>query len=303
MYKKGWILPQMKKRAFIYIIIAGIMWGTSGIFVKLLSPFGLDTLQITSLRGLVSALVMCAYALIFDRSAFRITLPELALLLGSGVALYLTGACYFTSMQMTSIATAVVLMYTAPVLVMIYSVAFLGEQLTKLKIVSVVSMLVGCALVSGVIGGLKFDLVGIIIGLLSGISYAAYNVLTKIQMRRKMSPRTAVVYNFIFMSIIAVAVSRPGVTLSVIAESPLGVIPLALGIGVLTFVLPYFLYTLAMRELPAGTTTALGIVEPMAATLFGFILFDEKLDIFSGGGIILILLAVFLLSRTENDSK
>ena len=82
----------MKKRAFIYIIIAGIMWGTSGIFVKLLSPYGLDTLQITSLRGLVSAIVMCAYALIFDRSAFRITLSELALLLGSGVVLYLTGA-------------------------------------------------------------------------------------------------------------------------------------------------------------------------------------------------------------------
>ena len=293
----------MKKRAFIYIIIAGIMWGTSGIFVKLLTPYGLDTLQITSLRGLTSALVMCAYALIFDRSAFRITLSELALLLGSGVVLYLTGACYFTSMQMTSIATAVVLMYTAPVLVMIYSVAFLGERLTKLKLVSVASMLVGCALVSGVIGGLKFDLVGILVGLLSGISYAAYNVLTKIQMRRNMSPRTAVVYNFIFMSILAVAVSRPGVTVSVIAETPLEVIPLALGIGVLTFVLPYFLYTLAMRELPAGTTTALGIVEPMAATLFGFILFDEKLDIFSGGGIILILLAVFLLSRTENDSK
>ena len=292
----------MKKRAFIYIIIAGVLWGTSGIFVKLLSPYGLDTLQITSLRGLVSALVMCGYALIFDRSAFRITLSELALLLGSGVALYLTGACYFTSMQMTSIATAVVLMYTAPVLVMIFSVAFLGERLTRLKTASVACMLVGCALVSGIIGGLKFDLGGIAFGALSGISYAAYNVLTKIQMRRSVSPRTAVVYNFIFMSTIAVAVSRPGKTVAIASETPLEVIPLAIGIGVLTFVLPYFLYTLAMRELPAGTTAALGIVEPMAATLFGFILFDEALDLFSGVGIVLILLAVFLLSRTEGDA-
>ena len=292
----------MKKRAFIYIIIAGIMWGTSGIFVKLLSPYGLDTLQITSLRGLVSALAMCVFVLVADRSKFKITLPELALLLGSGVSLYLTGACYFTSMQMTSISTAVVLMYTAPVLVMIYSVAFLGERLTKLKLVSVACMLVGCAFVAGVIGGLKFDLVGIIFGAASGLAYAAYNVLTKIQMSRGVSPRTAVIYNFLFMSTIAVAVSRPWETAAVVASEPLEVIPLAIALGIVTFVLPYFLYTVAMRELPAGTTTALGIVEPMAATLFGFLLFDEKLDTFSGVGIALILFAVFLLSRTENDS-
>ena len=121
-------------------------------------------------------------------------------------------------------------------------------------------------------------------------------------MSRGVSPRTAVIYNFLFMSTIAVAVSRPWETAAVVASEPLEVIPLAIALGIVTFVLPYFLYTVAMRELPAGTTTALGIVEPMAATLFGFLLFDEKLDAFSGVGIALILFAVFLLSRTENDS-
>lgn len=293
----------MKKRAFIYIIIAGLLWGTSGIFVKYLTPYGLGPLQILSLRGLTASVVMCIYALIANRGLFRLSRVELAFLLGSGVALFATAGSYFTSMQMTSISTAVVLMYMAPMLVMIYSVLFLGERLTRLKTVSVVCMLIGCALVSGVIGGLKFDPLGIAIGALSGVSYAAYNVLTKIQMRRGISPLTAILYNFIFMTVISIAVSRPVETLGCIAAEPLEVIPISIALGVVTFVIPYFLYTVALRELPAGTTSALAIIEPMSATLFGALFFGEHPDIFSGIGIVLILLAVFLLSRAENGKK
>ena len=62
---------------------------------------------------------------------------------------------------------------------------------------------------------------------------------------------------------------------------------------------PYVLYTLAMRTLPAGTASALAIVEPMSATVFGFMI-GETLTVFSGIGIVLILLAVFLLGRAES---
>ena len=43
----------MKTKAFIYVIIAGIAWGTSGIFVNFLAPYGYTSLQMTALRGAV----------------------------------------------------------------------------------------------------------------------------------------------------------------------------------------------------------------------------------------------------------
>jgi drug/metabolite transporter (DMT)-like permease len=78
-------------------------------------------------------------------------------------------------------------------------------------------------------------------------------------------------------------------------------VPFIIGLGVITHVIPYLLYSNAMSYLPAGTTTAMGIIEPMSATLFSVIVYKEVLDVWAIIGIILILLAVFLLSRTENE--
>ena len=73
--------------------------------------------------------------------------------------------------------------------------------------------------------------------------------------------------------------------------------------GIVTCFLPYFLYNLAMKDLPAGTASALGIVEPMAATVFSIVIFKEEVSVFSVIGIILILTAVFLLGKAEDGGK
>ena len=185
------------------------------------------------------------------------------------------------------------------ILVMIFSVAFLGEKLTKIKAVSVVSMLVGCCLVSGIVGGLKFHIGGILLGLLSGICYSAYNILTKIAMQKKCHAMTTTVYNSLFMAIIALCVCEPAKIVTNAAQKPLFLVPMMIALGVVTFVLPYFLYTLALKELPAGTASALSIVEPMSATVFGVVLFRESMSVASVIGVALILAAVFLLSREE----
>lgn len=289
----------MKKRAFLYIILTGILWGTSGIFVHALAPFGFSALQMTAMRSSVAAVCMAAYSLLRDKTLFQVSLKELLLFAASGLGMFGTASCYYASMQMTSVSTAVVLMYTAPVIVMVYSVAFLGEKLTKLKVVSVACMVAGCGLVSGIIGGLKFNAWGIAIGFLSGISYSAYNIFTKIQMRRRSSPVSATLYCFIFAAVLALFTANPSEMVTLTMRNPLEIVLLILGIGVFTCVLPYVLYTLALKELPVGTAAALGIVEPMAATIFSVVLFREPLGLASACGIILILGAVFLLSRSN----
>lgn len=290
----------MKTKAFIYIIVASILWGTSGIFVHYLAPYGFTSLQMTAARGTISAVCMLTFALIRDRGLFKIKPRDLIYYAIIGVTLFLTAALYYTSMQMTSVSTAVVLMYMMPAYVMIFSVLFMGERFSALKIVSVVSMLVGCCLVSGVIGGIKFDILGIIIGFISGLTYAANNISTKLAMKRGCNPVTTTMYSFSFMAMIALCAADPPQMVTTAAKQPSVTVPLLIGIGVVTFVLPYLLFTLAMRELPAGTASALSIIEPMAATIFSVVLFDEKLGVATAIGIVLILGAVFLLGKTEN---
>lgn len=291
----------MKTRSFIYVVIAGMLWGTSGIFVKLLAPYGLTSLQMTATRAIIALISLFVYILIFDRKLFSFKIKELLLYAAAGVSLFFTASCYYSSMQMTSIATAVVLMYMSPIFVMIISVLFLGEKFTRLKLISVGLMVVGCALVSGIVGGFKFNIIGILLGFASCAAYTAYNVLTKIEMRCGCKAVSATFYTFLFMSIAALISSKPIGIVNAAVSSPWPVIPLLILLGICTSVMPYFLYTLSLRLLPVGVASALSIVEPMSATLFGLVLFDEKIGWVSGIGIALIMIAVVLLSRSPEE--
>ena len=180
---------------------------------------------------------------------------------------------------MTSISTAVILMYSAPVFVLIYSIIFFKEKITPKKLIAVIFILVGCGLVSGIIGDIKFDLLGIIVGLLSGISYALYNIFTKIEMHNNSNPLTVSFYNFAVMSLAALIICDAPKLITLFSKNPVFTFPMAIGLGICTCVLPYFLYTLGIKSLPAGVASALGIVEPMSATIFSVLLFGEKLTV------------------------
>ena len=112
----------MKKSGLLYIVLACVLWGTSGIFVHYLAPYGVTSLQMTFIRAIVAFICMGVYVLITDRRVIKINMREIFLFMGSGLSFFLTATCYCHSMQLTSISTAVVLMYTAPIFVMIYSV-------------------------------------------------------------------------------------------------------------------------------------------------------------------------------------
>ncbi len=287
----------MKKRAYIFIILSGFLFATSGIFVRLLSPFGFSSMQMTAMRGGVSALMLTAYAALFDRKLFKTKPRELGLFLLSGVAMFLCAYFYYASLNHTTIATAVILMYTSPIYVIIFSVMFLKEKITVLKLLAIISMLVGVALVSGIAEGLDFDFFGVLFGLLSGVTYGIYNILTKLQMKRKNSPMTATLYCFIFMGILSTSFANVSEMTQIATQSPLIISLLAIGIGVFTCGLPYLIYTFALREIPAGTASAMGLIDPMAAIVYGVIFFSEPLSLLNLAGIILILGAVFALSR------
>lgn len=291
----------MKKTSLIYIILASVLWGTSGIFVNAMAPYGFTSSQMTLIRSITAFLCIGGYMLFADKSLFNANFKEILLFVGSGIGFFGTATCYFYAMQLTSIATAVVLMYTAPILVMIYSVTFLGEKLTKIKALCVVLMLLGCGLVSGIIGGLKFHLLGIIMGFLAGISYSAYNIFTKIQMRNGSHPLTANFYCFLVSLIASIFVSSPWGMPLYIAKNPAVTISLAIGMGVITCILPYIFYTLALKKVPAGTASSLAIIEPMSATIFSILFFNEKLTLASFLGIVLILGSVLVLSRQKQQ--
>lgn len=287
------------RASILLIVTAGILWGTTGLFTTFFGEAGLDPLQRTSIRAVFAAIAMAIFLFFKDKRLFRIKPRELLLCVSAGVVIYITALTYFLSIDASSVPVAVVLMYTAPVMVMSFSVVFMGERLTPLKGLAVAVMLAGCVLVSGIIGDSDFSLWGLVFGLISGVMYSTYNVLTKFEMQKGINPLTASTYAFISMAAVSLVFGNPAGTATVLLSRPLTHLPLAVLFGIVTCTLPYLLYTMSLKKLPVGTASALSVVEPMAATVFSVLILQTLPSAFAWVGIALILSAVLMIAKSE----
>ena len=293
----------MKKIGVILIVLAGLLWGSSCLFIAYLSGFGFTPAQMTAARGFMAFLAVAVYTLIRDRSAFRVSKKEFFLFMAAGFCMFATAYTYYVAVTMTSPSTAAVLMYMEPIYVAIFSGIFFRESFTPLKIVAIAAVLVGCCLVSGVVGGMQFQPLGVLLAILSGVFYATYSILMKYAMQKDTKPLSAAFYCDLFMALFALIPAKIRLMPSLVAADPLRILPALLGLGVITFFAPYYLYTASLRYIPAGTAAALAVIEPLAATIYSILFLHEKLTLLAGVGIVLILGASILLCTLKEKQK
>ena len=281
----------------LLIIIAGIFWGSMGIFVRKLTEDGFNSIQIVAIRLTLAALFFCLILLIKDRKGFKISPKDIPLFLGLGLGsiLFFT-ICYFTAITLMSLSTAAILLYTSPVWIMLMSVVFFKEKLNVRKIIALLAAFAGCVLVSGISGG-KMTLFGFLVGLGAGIGYGLYSILGTIALK-KYSPFTVTTYTFVIAAMGSWIICRPReMILKFSASSNTGLlIAFCFLTAVITAVIPFLCYTLGLENVEASKAGIMATIEPLVATLVGVFVFSEPLTIISGIGIVLILSAVIILN-------
>ncbi len=272
-------------------------------FIHYLTPFGFTAFQMTAVRATVAVICLSTIALIRDRSLFKVNLKQLALLLVVGLSLFLAACLYYLSIQMTSPSTAVMLLFSSPVFVAIYSAVILKERMTLPKQLAIGAVLVGCCLISGIISGIKFDIGGIIFGILSGISYAIYHITTKMAAEKSIPTMTTTIYAFGFTALLALIFGEPWKIFVNASIDPIKAIPLLLGLAIFTFVIPYFLHALAVRDISASTISTLGTMEPLSATVYSVLLLGEEIDALTIVGAALILSATVMIAMSDKKEE
>ena len=201
------------------------------------------------------------------------------------------------------LSTAAILLYTSPIWIMLMSVVFFREKLNRTKLIALALAFAGCVLVSG-ISGEGLTLTGLLLGLGSGIGYGLYSILGTIALR-KYSPYTVTTYTFLFAAAGSWLVCNPADMISKFAAAPdrTGLILFCCLTGLVTAVIPFLAYTLGLRTVEASKAGILATIEPLVATLIGFLVFSEPVTLLSGLGIILILAAVVLLNRKQQSNQ
>lgn len=288
----------MKKLAVLLVVIAGTLWGIIGYFVRAFLELGLSSMQIVSIRMVISAVLFSLFALIFNRKLFKIKLKDLWCFLGSGiVSVAFFSFCYFKAIEYSSLSVASILLYTAPIFVMLFSALLFKEKLTALKIVSVALAFMGCLFVTGVISnGGNITLASVLYGLGSGVCYALYSIFSRFALDRNYSPLTITLYTFIFASIASLCIIDIKPVINVMTNS-LNDLIFCIAFAILSCVLPYVTYTLGLKYIAPSTASIVASIEPVVATITGAILFNEAVQFPYGYiGIALVVLSIVLIN-------
>ena len=287
----------------ILIIIAGLFWGSMGIFVRHLNGLGFTSIQVACLRLTMAGLIFAVILLIKDPKGFKINPKDIPLFLALGrVSILFFTCCYFTAIRLMTMSTAAILLYTSPIWVMILAIIFLKEKISLQKVIALILAFAGCVLVSG-FGG-KVTLGGILAGLGSGLGYGLYSIFGTFALK-KYTPYTVTCYTFLIAGAGSVFVADPADLFSKIAntESKLGLLGFVVLTSVVTAVIPFLLYTLGLNRTTAGKAAVLATIEPVAATLFGVFVMKESIGVIAVLGIFLVLGAIAVLSVKKGHSE
>ena len=287
----------MEKTAPIFVLIAGCLWGSMGIFVRGLSLYGLTSLEIGALRVFGALLFLGMGIFLYNKKLLFVRIKDLWCFVGTGIiSIVFFNYCYFTTIQLTSLSVAAVLLYTAPVFVTVMSVFLFKEKFHARKMAALVMAFAGCVLVTGILSEkLILTTGGILLGLGAGFGYAMYSIFGRYAIERGYESLTISFYTFLFACI----GFFPLIDIKhlIVCLRPEGkCIGLILGLVLLTTVIAYLTYTLGLTYMEAGRASILASIEPVIATLIGFFLYKEKLSWMTLFGVILVLGSAILVN-------
>ena len=289
-------MADRRSRSVLMVVAAGILWGVIGLFSRALNDAGLDSLQVVMARCSVTAVGAFILLALFKREFLRIHIRDIWMFFGTGVcSIILFNYLYFQTAQLVSLSMTAVLLYTAPCFVLIFSVFIFRERLTARKVMALVFAFTGCVLTAGIIGsGGDYNAMGFAMGVGSGFGYSLYTIFSKFALR-KYHPFTVIFYTFLVATIAMIPFCRPWEIVDV-AVNDTEALWYILGLGILITLVPYFLYTEGLNGLDAGVASVIAFVEPMVATIAGFIVYDEQVTLLNLTGIAMILFSLMLLN-------
>ena len=264
-----------------------VIFGTIGIFVRYIP---LSSGIIAFVRGVIGALLTLGVVLIKkEKLPADIIKRKLPLLIFSGAAMGFNWILLFEAYRYTTVATATLCYYFAPIFVIVASPIVLKERITAKKVVCVLVALCGMVFVSGVAeSGIPSidEALGIILGIGAALLYSTVVLINK--KLSELSPN--------HKTTIQLAVSAAVVLPYILLTEDLGAIELTLSgvlmlitVGVIHTGLAYIMYFGSIHNLKTQTVAIFSYIDPVVAIILSAVVLKEQMTFLSGIGAVLIL--------------
>ncbi len=297
---------------YLYALLAAVLFGANGSVTKVTMEAGLSPAQVTEFRLVGTAIIAGLVLLVIDRRAFHLPRSQWPVMLVLGiVGVALLQATYAAAVQILPVGIALLLEYTAVLMVALVAYFVLKEPVKARLWVAIGFVLLGLAVVAQVWAS-TLDAVGVLLALAAAVCLAVYFLVGERQVAR-ISPLAvsfwtmsiaAVFWSFVrgwwelSPSILTTPVDIGGA--GAVIEVPMA-LPLAWNIVMGSFA-PFLLSLAALRHLPA---TAAGIVassEVVFAFAVAWLWLGEGLDIVQIVGAAIVLAGI-ILAQTARAGK
>lgn len=282
---------------YLFIFIAGFLWGTIGLFVKQLGSLGANADMISLLRMGFSFLIMFTICLVhLGPERMRLSRRNLLACALLGIvtqAVY--NLCYSRAISIIGVSMGSVLLYISPIFTLVFSILLFGERLTFIKCLAIVLNVLGCMLTvtngNPDIGTLS--LYGIFLGVAAGFCYSLAAIIGKIATEGG-NPILTAMYSFFFASLFIIAkIAVTGSSLCLSAP----VLAWGFAYALIATSLTYIVYYWGV-EMIAETSRVpvIASVELVVATVIGILLYRESIGIVSLVGIVLVLSSIMIIN-------
>lgn len=295
---------KLSKKIYLSLpIISGILYGSSGIFVRTLTQNGIDATTLLFLRFSIAIPVMVIAILATDKKQLKIKLSDIKLLIITAMGIIGLNILYNIAMNTISLSIAAVLLSSDPVFVLIIAYLIFKEKITKSKVLSIILVLIGCILTTGLIEGNASNVtgIGIIGGIGAAIFWAIYMMGSKKALENGLHTYTILLYSILINTIVLIPFTSFNQITTFVNADMLGNTIFLILHSTLSFAIPYILLTVSIKYMDSGSASIFTSgAEPLAALIFGMLFYSEIPTILMFSGIILTIIALAILSKSES---
>ncbi|HRA48085.1 MAG TPA: EamA family transporter [Thermomicrobiales bacterium] len=295
------IIARLRMRpGLVYLIGAGLLWGTIGICGRMIfERSALDPFEISWLRTLFAMPVCLGLGLHqAGRRLFHVPRRDFAIIAILALTIFAYQALYLVGVREVGVSIATLIcLCSIPIMVSLYSVVVQGERLSRAVTIALIGAVGGTALLTlgeGGSAGHGTLLLGIGAALLSALLASMFNISSQLFVQRY-PPITALALGFPITLIVFSPVMRGG---HLDAGLPLSVWALLLYLGVGTQGVAYFLFQWGMQSESATIASIVSLLEPVVASMLAWVIFEEKLGTLGlvGAGMLVAGLVVLTMS-------
>ncbi|HEM5031243.1 TPA: EamA family transporter [Streptococcus suis] len=290
-----------KRLGTLITLIAGIAWGLSGVSGQYLIERGMSVQLITSMRLMVSGLVLLGLCAVTARRNLLALLKNgravLAVCFFALFGLALNQMAYLQAIYYTNAGTATVLQYLCPILVLAYTCLKNRQKPRGIEMVSIVLAIAGTFLIAthGKLDELAVTPIGLFWGIFSAFTYALYIILPGKLIRQYGS-----------MVVIGLGMLMGGFVVTLGLQTWQGNLPLdggsflgLLGIVGVGTIFAYTAFLKGVSMVGPVNGSLLASIEPIASVFFAVWLLNERFYPIDFLGMALILGAVLLISLKD----